>query len=311
MFKKRKIGKSSLAQQLSIKEKRLKALDQGTEPLDSLADVPNTNTKSGEPSTESIQKGAGLTDSTLDSPGKKHDEEPVVIKGTNNTPSSKVTFSSAPKRSTVDMTLPNTIYSSMQPDATYLHEEERSGTPVATFSVPATKPKKYGPAKSATSIKATTMIDYAPDVCKDYKQNGYCGFGDTCKFLHIREDYAAGWKLDKEWQEQQQRNRENKGGSDKPGTDDEKTKGETDKQSNAVTTCPICSKTLSSPVITKECGHVFCEKCFLEAFKSSPTCRVCKIPLSGIVNVYKEGIAPVAVKKKESGGWQKADMQKT
>ena len=31
----------------------------------------------------------------------------------------------------------------------------------------------------------------------------YCGFGDTCKFLHDRSDYKAGWQLDKEWDEKQ------------------------------------------------------------------------------------------------------------
>ncbi|KAH0828173.1 hypothetical protein J3R83DRAFT_3875 [Lanmaoa asiatica] len=36
-----------------------------------------------------------------------------------------------------------------------------------------------------------------PDVCKDYKETGYCGFGDTCKFLHDRGTYLAGWQLDK------------------------------------------------------------------------------------------------------------------
>lgn len=28
-----------------------------------------------------------------------------------------------------------------------------------------------------------------PDICKDYKETGFCGFGDSCKFLHDRSDY--------------------------------------------------------------------------------------------------------------------------
>ena len=28
-------------------------------------------------------------------------------------------------------------------------------------------------------------------------------YGDTCKFLHDRSDYKAGWQLDREWDEKQ------------------------------------------------------------------------------------------------------------
>jgi hypothetical protein len=30
---------------------------------------------------------------------------------------------------------------------------------------------------------------------------GYCGFGDSCKFLHDRSDYKYGWQLEREWNE--------------------------------------------------------------------------------------------------------------
>ncbi|EKX73869.1 conserved hypothetical protein [Theileria equi strain WA] len=62
----------------------------------------------------------------------------------------------------------------------------------------------YGPVRaSGTNIRTTLRIDYQPDVCKDYKETGYCGFGDTCKFLHDRSDYKSGWQLEKEWEQQQ------------------------------------------------------------------------------------------------------------
>ncbi|KAK2196743.1 bifunctional Zinc finger [Babesia duncani] len=67
----------------------------------------------------------------------------------------------------------------------------------------------YGPVRaSATNVRTTLRIDYQPDVCKDYKETGYCGFGDTCKFLHDRSDYKSGWQIEKEWQQQQQRRQE-------------------------------------------------------------------------------------------------------
>ncbi|KAJ7212928.1 hypothetical protein GGX14DRAFT_445672, partial [Mycena pura] len=48
------------------------------------------------------------------------------------------------------------------------------------------KAMRIGPQRSTSTIRTVTIVDYQPDVCKDYKETGYCGFGDTCKFLHDR-----------------------------------------------------------------------------------------------------------------------------
>lgn len=69
------------------------------------------------------------------------------------------------------------------------------------------KAMRVGPQRSTSTIRTVTIVDYQPDVCKDYKgmfmldsiascfietdtiffiETGYCGFGDTCKFLHDR-----------------------------------------------------------------------------------------------------------------------------
>ena len=65
------------------------------------------------------------------------------------------------------------------------------------------KAMRIGPQRGSSTIKTVTIVDYQPDVCKDYKgafnlvkdynslimlftETGYCGFGDTCKFLHDR-----------------------------------------------------------------------------------------------------------------------------
>ena len=33
------------------------------------------------------------------------------------------------------------------------------------------------------------------EICKDYKETGYCSFGDSCKFIHDRSDYKSGWEI--------------------------------------------------------------------------------------------------------------------
>ena len=55
--------------------------------------------------------------------------------------------------------------------------------------------------RAPTNLRATTRWDYAPDICKDYKETGFCGFGDSCKFMHDRSDYKFGWQLEREWDE--------------------------------------------------------------------------------------------------------------
>lgn len=49
----------------------------------------------------------------------------------------------------------------------------------------------HGPLRASTAIRSSVRFDYQPDVCKDYKETGYCGWGDACKFLHTREDYKV------------------------------------------------------------------------------------------------------------------------
>ncbi|XP_024992496.1 zinc finger CCCH domain-containing protein 1-like [Cynara cardunculus var. scolymus] len=63
----------------------------------------------------------------------------------------------------------------------------------------------HGPLRAPVHIRTSTRFDYQPDVCKDYKQTGYCGYGDSCKFLHDRGDYKSGWELEKEWNESERK----------------------------------------------------------------------------------------------------------
>lgn len=66
--------------------------------------------------------------------------------------------------------------------------------------------------------------DYQPDVCKDFKETGFCGFGDSCIFMHDRSDYKHGWQLDREWDEKQKAKQKKlqDGKSDEDNDDDDR-----------------------------------------------------------------------------------------
>ncbi|KAL8647602.1 MAG: hypothetical protein Q9210_005461, partial [Variospora velana] len=51
--------------------------------------------------------------------------------------------------------------------------------------------RSFGPTKAnPANVRAITVTDFAPDVCKDYKQTGFCGFGDGCKFRESSQHAA-------------------------------------------------------------------------------------------------------------------------
>ncbi|KAK4624333.1 Pre-mRNA-splicing factor cwc24 [Fulvia fulva] len=156
--------------------------------------------------------------------------------------------------------------------------------------------KKVGPVKAPTNVRAITVTDFAPDVCKDYKQTGFCGFGDSCKFLHAREDYKQGWQLDKEWE---------KVGSkkDKPGQNGkEDTSDMTEEEKMLMEipfACIICKESYKNPVVTK-CGHYFCEKCAMGRYmkEKRKTCANCGADTGGSFGIAKKLKGLLEKKKK-------------
>lgn len=131
--------------------------------------------------------------------------------------------------------------------------------------------------KAASNIKSTTSQDYQPDVCKDYKLTGFCGYGDSCKFLHMREDYKAGWQIEREWEI---------GKEKKEGKGQDEGKGEGKDEKGLPDTCPVCKEDFTSPVVT-QCGHYFCEKCFLAKHKKKQSCFVCGVNTKGVCKPFK------------------------
>ncbi|KAJ5756547.1 Pre-mRNA-splicing factor cwc24 [Penicillium manginii] len=152
--------------------------------------------------------------------------------------------------------------------------------------------KKFGPIKASTNVRTVTVMDFAPDVCKDYKQTGFCGFGDSCKFLHAREDYKQGWELDRDWEVGtngkklngrvvSQRKGAGKAAEDEEDDDDDEL------LESIPFACIICKKSYDTPIITK-CGHYFCESCALQRYRKNPNCAACGAGTGGVFNVAKK-----------------------
>ena len=155
--------------------------------------------------------------------------------------------------------------------------------------------KTVGPVKAPTNIRTITVTDFAPDVCKDYKQTGFCGFGDSCKFVHSREDYKQGWELDRDWEigtKGKKRKAQNK-----PGAEDADSEDEDAALEGIPFACIICKKPYTNPIITK-CGHYFCEACALKRYRKDPACAACGAGTGGMFNGAK-GLKKLLDKKRE------------
>ncbi|KAJ2557422.1 RNA-splicing factor [Coemansia sp. RSA 1933] len=160
--------------------------------------------------------------------------------------------------------------------------------------------RRTGPVKAPSNLRSTTVFDYQPNVCKDYKETGYCGYGDSCIFLHDRGSYKTGWQLEKEFEEAQQ-------GVQRDNSRLWKAEPLSDSEDNAATpsypqrrtkagaagsaelpfACLICRKPFVKPVVTK-CGHYFCGACALAHYRKTPKCFACGTATAGIFNRAKD-----------------------
>ncbi|KAL1840339.1 hypothetical protein VTJ49DRAFT_553 [Mycothermus thermophilus] len=168
--------------------------------------------------------------------------------------------------------------------------------------------RAVGPVKPPPShIRTITITDMAPDVCKDWKQTGFCGFGDGCKFLHAREDYAHGWQLDREWEKVTKGKKvlggtvvasaERKATGKKGQEDEDEDEAEAAMLEAIPFACIICRGPYKSPVVTR-CGHYFCEGCALGRYRRDPSCAACGAGTNGVFNAAKK-LQKLLEKKKE------------
>ncbi|KAI8642968.1 hypothetical protein BD408DRAFT_163502 [Parasitella parasitica] len=158
-----------------------------------------------------------------------------------------------------------------------------------------------GPQRAPANLRVTQRFDYQPDICKDYKETGFCGYGDTCIFLHDRGDYKTGWQLEKEWEEASKNKTQtadaNKYAISEDSDDDE-----------LPFACLICRQEFTNPVVTR-CGHYFCETCAIKNYQKSPKCFACGAPTQGVFNTAKKMLAKLTEKKKRQDADKSSDVE--
>ncbi|CDU25689.1 uncharacterized protein SPSC_05860 [Sporisorium scitamineum] len=167
------------------------------------------------------------------------------------------------------------------------------------------KMRSRGPIRQTTTVRTTSLMDYQPDICKDYKETGYCGFGDTCKFLHDRSDYLAGWQLDVLPNSSSRNARENL--LSDPESDHE--------EEQIPFACLICRQPFTDPVVTR-CGHYFCSACAIKRFAKNNKCFACGKQTGGLFNSAKNVLDKMEAAKRrkaeakaEKQGWLAEDQQ--
>ena len=144
------------------------------------------------------------------------------------------------------------------------------------------KNETVGPSRSSSNLRVTSRFDYQADICKDYKETGYCGFGDSCKFLHDRSDYQPGWKIDKEWEKEQAKKTRHDRSRHQDDDEDDDQKKPTESEV-IPSSCCACKKSWQEclrPKCKTLCSHFYCEDCF--ALFCKKTCKVCRKATNGV-----------------------------
>ncbi|XP_036304389.1 E3 ubiquitin-protein ligase RNF113A-like [Pipistrellus kuhlii] len=159
---------------------------------------------------------------------------------------------------------------------------------------------RKGPLRAPEHLRATVRWDYQPDLCKDYKETGFCGFGHSCKFLHDRSDYKHGWQIARELAEGRYGAAEAESFEVADGA----------AAPEAPFGCLLCRRPFRSPVVTR-CRHYFCEACALQRYRATPRCFVCGRQTHGVFNPAKELLAKLqrrpAAEEEGGGGGPPSD----
>ena len=187
-------------------------------------------------------------------------------------------------------------------DARAISERSKDTNQIASSKATGT----FGPMRAPSFLRATSRFDYQPDICKDYKETGFCGYGDQCKFLHDRGDYKSGWQMEREWEDKQaakkariQKLEENalaamnsssgidvrsvRAAQNETADEVEEENYEIQEEAEFPFACHICREGFKDPVVTL-CGHYFCQQCAIDSSKKNTKCVVCDKQTFGIFN---------------------------
>lgn len=186
-------------------------------------------------------------------------------------------------RESVKNPLEDKTYKGLKSYAKYIEKKETAAGSAGKISA-------TGPQRAPANIRATVRWDYEPAICKDYKETGFCGFGDSCKFMHDRSDYKFGWQLEREMED-----------GTYGGDDDENYEISSDDE-DLPFKCYLCKDSFKDPVVTK-CKHYFCEKCALQHYRRSQRCAACGKNTAGVFNPAKEIVKKFnKIKEKDNSG---------
>ncbi|RZF40097.1 hypothetical protein LSTR_LSTR002500 [Laodelphax striatellus] len=170
--------------------------------------------------------------------------------------------------------------SAIKGDTSVSYESKKSSFPDGPADQGATRyletdqSSSKGPIKKPVFLRTTVRWDYQPDICKDFKETGLCGFGDSCIFLHDRSDYKFGWQLE-----------DRKQGVNCDSEDDN-FEITPHVEISSDDKCFICKDSFRDTVITK-CKHFFCQKCALDYYRNNTRCRICGAQTEGILKCAK------------------------
>ena len=143
---------------------------------------------------------------------------------------------------------------------------------------PTVQPAKYE--------RVNTRVDYQPDLCKDFYETGYCGYGDNCKFIHDRSETKSSLVLEREWEQSRRREAERSAAEERKAQDEaeaaEQARAEAERRA---TYCPVCSEAYGTArkAMETKCGHWVCSRCAI----GLKQCPVCAKPTSGVFKAVR------------------------
>ena len=136
------------------------------------------------------------------------------------------------------------------------------------------------------SIKRSSVMYLQPDICKDFYETGYCGYGDNCKFIHDRSLTKTSLVQDREWEENRKREAAKSLEDLKKELDEEKKKAEEEKEKEEQNKkCPICKEEYNEDKIrmSMKCNHIVCSDCVIGLKK----CPLCNAATNGVFKAVK------------------------